>query len=29
VWLAEEFTCVPTQDNWIIPLGQPSSPFRR
>jgi hypothetical protein len=29
VWLQEESTCVPTQDNWLIPSGQPSSPFRR
>jgi hypothetical protein len=29
VWLEDDQTCMPSQDNWLIPQGVPSSPYRR
>lgn len=29
IWVAEDQTCMPTQDNWISAQGVPSSPYRR
>lgn len=29
VWINDTGSCMPTQDNWLIPQGVPSSPWRR
>jgi len=29
MWLEAEQACMPTQDNWLIPPGVPSSAYRR